>query len=35
MKISILTATYNRAEDLEKLYTSLVINKNSNVDYEC
>ena len=34
MKISILTATYNRAEDLEKLYTSLVINKNSNVDYE-
>ncbi len=34
MKISILTATYNRAEDLEKLYTSLVINNNSTVDYE-
>ena len=34
MKISILTATYNRAEDLEKLYTSLVINRNSSVDYE-
>lgn len=34
MKISILTATYNRAEDLEKLYTSLVINSSSNVDYE-
>ncbi len=34
MKISILTATYNRADDLEKLYTSLVINNNSGVDYE-
>ena len=34
MKISILTATYNRAEDLEKLYTSLVINSSSNVDFE-
>ena len=34
MKISVLTATYNRAEDLEKLYTSLVINSNSSVDYE-
>ena len=34
MKISILTATYNRAQDLEKLYTSLVINKSSEVDYE-
>ncbi len=34
MKISILTATYNRAEDLERLYTSLVVNSNSNVEYE-
>ena len=29
-----LTATYNRAEDLEKLYTSLVINSNSNIEFE-
>ena len=34
MKISVLTATYNRAEDLEKLYTSLVINSNSNIEFE-
>lgn len=34
MKISILTATYNRADDLERLYTSLVINNNSNIDFE-
>ncbi len=34
MKISVLTATYNRAEDLEKLYTSLVVNSSSNVDFE-
>ena len=34
MKISILTATYNRAHDLERLYTSLVINSNSNIEYE-
>ncbi len=34
MKISVLTPTYNRANDLEKLYTSLVINSNSNVDFE-
>lgn len=34
MKISILTATYNRADDLEKLYTTLVINSNSNIDFE-
>jgi len=34
MKVSILTPTYNRAELLEKLYTSLVINRNSNVEFE-
>ncbi len=34
MKISILTATYNRADSLEKLYTSLIINNNSNIDFE-
>ncbi len=34
MKISILTATYNRADDIERLYTSLVINSNSNIDFE-
>ena len=34
MKISVLTATYNRAEDLEKLYTSLVVNSNSNIQFE-
>lgn len=34
MKISVLTATYNRAECLERLYTSLLVNNNSNVDFE-
>ena len=34
MKISVLTPTYNRAEDLEKLYTSLVVNSNSNIEFE-
>ena len=34
MKISVLTATYNRAEDLEKVYTSLLVNANSNIDFE-
>ena len=34
MKVSVLTATYNRAEDIEKLYNSLVVNKNSGVDFE-
>lgn len=34
MKISVLTATYNRAEDLERLYTSLIVNSNSNVNFE-
>ena len=34
MKISVLTPTYNRAEDLEKLYTSLVVNSNSNIKLE-
>ena len=34
MKISILTATYNRGENLNKLYTSLLVNNNSNVDIE-
>lgn len=34
MKISVLTTTYNRAKDIERLYTSLVVNKNSNIDFE-
>ena len=34
MKISVLTATYNRARELENLYSSLVINSNSDVDFE-
>ena len=34
MKISVLTSTYNRAEDLERLYTSLIVNSNSNVNFE-
>lgn len=34
MKISVLTSTYNRAKELERLYTSLVVNNNSNVDFE-
>lgn len=34
MKISILTATYNRAEHLEKLYDSIVKNCKSNIQLE-
>lgn len=34
MKISILTPTYNRAEELERLYTSLVVNNNSKTKFE-
>lgn len=34
MKISILTATYNRSRELENLYSSLVINSNSDIDFE-
>lgn len=34
MKISILTPTYNRADDLERLYTSLIVNNNSGVNFE-
>lgn len=34
MKISILTPTYNRGEKLNKLYTSLLVNNNSNVEIE-
>lgn len=34
MKLSILTATYNRAEDLERLYTSLIVNSNSDMEIE-
>lgn len=34
MKISILTATYNRANCLEKLYQSLLENSNYGVDLE-
>ena len=34
MKISVLTPTYNRADDLERLYTSLVVNNNSGIDFE-
>ena len=35
MKISILTSTFNRAELLDKLYTSILINSNnSNFDIE-
>ena len=34
MKVSILTATYNRSRELENLYSSLVINSNSNIDFE-
>lgn len=29
MKISVITPTYNRAKDLEKLYTSLIVNSNT------
>lgn len=34
MKISILTPTYNRANDIEKLYSSLIVNNNSKVKFE-
>jgi glycosyltransferase involved in cell wall biosynthesis len=34
MKVSVLTTTYNRCEELEKLYTSLVVNAQSGVDFE-
>ena len=34
MKISILTATYNRAKCLPKLYESLIKNKSSNYEIE-
>ena len=34
MKISILTATYNRENEIEKLYNSLIINNNSEIDFE-
>ena len=34
MKISVLTTTYNRCDELEKLYTSLVVNAQSGVDFE-
>lgn len=34
MKISILTPTFNRAKELERLYSSLVVNTNSNVKFE-
>lgn len=34
MKISILTPTYNRVNDLERLYTSLIINNNSGIKFE-
>lgn len=34
MKISILTPTYNRAKELERLYTSLIVNNNSGIEFE-
>ena len=34
MKFSILTATYNRAKCLPKLYESLIKNKSSNYEIE-
>lgn len=34
MKISILTPAYNRGDKLNKLYTSILVNNNSNVDIE-
>ena len=34
MKISILTPAYNRGEKLNKLYTSLLVNNNSNIEIE-
>lgn len=34
MKISILTATYNRANLLDKLYTSIIVNNNNCTEFE-
>lgn len=34
MKISILTPTYNRGEDLKQLYDSLLRNSKSNINFE-
>lgn len=34
MKVSVLTATYNRGNSLNRLYTSLIVNSNSNVEIE-
>ena len=34
MKISVLTATYNRANLLDKLYASLLINRNNCPDVQ-
>lgn len=34
MKISILTPTFNRANDIERLYSSLIVNNNSNIKFE-
>ena len=34
MKISVLTPTYNRENNLNRLYTSLIVNNNSDVEIE-
>lgn len=34
MKISVLTPTYNRGNNLNRLYTSLIVNNNSDVEIE-
>ena len=34
MKISILTPTFNRTKELERLYSSLIVNSNSDVKFE-
>ena len=34
MKISILTPTYNRANELDKLYSSLIVNNTSDLKFE-
>ena len=34
MKVSVLTTTYNREKELERLYASLVVNNNSNIEFE-
>ena len=34
MKISILTATYNRAKLLDRLYTSIIVNNNNCEELE-